>query len=495
MVARACNTDKQSFPQIVLYLGKGHKIRPAVTQTKSEDFSIDQLAESDKGLAKLANSSRGKENYSKLYRPPAPSSERVSEEVVRERAESVFLAEGQNPAISQTFIRHHSLHNSRASSQSPSDSRDRDSATPPSEISTVNLPSSCCSNSLVGSEDPYSPGRSEFSETESSFNVPVSRHYPSGTGTGTEGLVFSHDNDTLSPSSTTQANTQEEPVLSQDSGSAPHFSPREGNAAALQFSLTQSQTEEFSQLSAGSLGTSPKPQSEPVFEGEESQTRLKDIVSDEGVIEVVPQSHVNSVSESTSSSTLTGKSLESVDAPFVTLKEPLLESRPSSASSSSCSVIVVTYSNQSRQGGDRVSDIPHTPANVSYNGSYSSDENESSPGTSKVERAQINSETPKFGSETDFPDSTDLVDMAGILTVYPSPPSRISTVPHHSLNVPSMSGPDSPSFQVRGYAALGTSTLAPTYNYNACQGLYLFTVYSVCAEDLYVLLLTMKGGF
>jgi len=100
VVARTCDTDKQSFPQIVLYLGKSNKIRPAVTRTKSEDFSIDQLAESEKGLAKLANSSGRIENYSKLYKPPAPSSERVSEEVVRERAESyteVFLAEGQKP--------------------------------------------------------------------------------------------------------------------------------------------------------------------------------------------------------------------------------------------------------------------------------------------------------------------------------------------------------------------------------------------------------------
>lgn len=500
VVARTCDTDKQSFPQIVLYLGKRNKIRPAVTRTKSEDFSIDQLAESEKGLAKLANSSGRIENYSKLYKPPAPSSERVSEEVVRERAESyteVFLTEGQNPDTLQTLD--HNFHNGRASSQSPSDSRDRDSATPLSEISTVirEQASPCCSNSLLGSEDPYSPGRSEFSETESSFNVPVSRHHPTSADSGAEDLVFSHSRDTLSPSSTALAKTQEELVgvsaspstaqpsnspgvatvdstgplnfkgdsgsLSQDSGRAPCFSPQEGDAAASDCSLTNSQPEESSQLSEDSLRTSPKPQSDPVLEGEESQVQLKDIVSDRDErVESIPQSQVNSevsVSDSASTSTLTGRSLagttetfceESVDAPLVTLKEPPLESRPSSASSSSCSVIVVTYSDKSRQGGEKVSDIPHTPVYVNYNSCYNSDENEDSPGSSKVEQKQIDSETQKFELETNFPDSADLVDMAGILTAYPSPPNRITTVPHHSLNVPSLSGPDSPSFQVRG---------------------------------------------
>jgi len=346
--AHATLTSSPS-PRSFSYLGKRNKIRPAVTRTKSEDFSIDQLAESEKGLAKLANSSGRIENYSKLYKPPAPSSERVSEEVVRERAESyteVFLTEGQNPDTLQTLD--HNFHNGRASSQSPSDSRDCDSATPLSEISTIirEQASPCCSNSLLGSEDPYSPGRSEFSETESSFNVPVSRHHPTSADSGAEDLVFSHSRDTLSPSSTALAKTQEEPVgvsaspsttqpsnspgvatvdstgpldfkgdsgsLSQDSGRAPCFSPQEGDAAASDCSLTDSQPEESSQLSEDSLRTSPKPQSDPVLEGEESQVQLKDIVSDRDErVESIPQSQVNSevsVSDSASTSTLTGRS-------------------------------------------------------------------------------------------------------------------------------------------------------------------------------------------
>ena len=477
------DTEKQSVSHIVLYLGnKNHNTRPTVTESKSEDIQPTETSD------------------------PASS----EGEVVRERADSFsegVLVEEESPATPQTFLSlEHDLLNGRANSLS--DSHSRESTTSPSEVSTVVLreqpTSSRCSRSILGSESSHKSG---LSETDSVFNSPIGKHHNSDPDIEGADFVFSPDTDTLGPSSTALPESQEaardsstlppppqfsdsfsiaevngtdllpldfkgdlEP-WSQESSGACCSSPHEEDSAALHFSLTQSHPEHLSQQSTDSPTTPRKSQTDSVlksatvhtnFTVEAPRTELKrnSILAQEETVDCIlqPSSQADLKAPFTDSTSGIGRAFaeslfeEVFDSPPVALKESPLQSRPSSScscESSNSSFIVVKYSEQNVQGDNKTSDIRPPPADVSSNSSFNGDEN-----SPKAKQKQCDSEVLKNipetrSSATDRPDRTKLVDMAGILAVYPSSSNRVNMVPHHSLNVQTMTGLDSPSFQVR----------------------------------------------
>lgn len=419
--------------------------------------------------------------------------------------------EEESIAILQTFLsQEHSLLNGRENSLS--DSHSRESTTSPSEVSTVILreqpTSSRCSRSILGSESSHKSG---LSETDSVFNgSPAGKHHNSDPDIEAPDFVFSPDTDTLAPPSAALPEAQEAPTdsstlppppqfsespsiaevngtdslpldfkgdlesWSQESSSACCSSPHEEDSTALHFSLTQSHHEHLSQQSTDSPTTPRKSQTDSVlksatvhtnFTGEIPKTELKKsiILLQEETVDGSLSSPADlkvSFTDSTSGSILSGRAFaeslceEVFDSPSVTLKESPLQSRPSSTcscESSNSSSIVVKYSDQSLQEDKRTLS---PPADVSYNSSFNGDENlENSIVSLKTKQKQRNSEVLKVRPQThtDNLDRTESVDMAGILTVYPSPSNRVNMVPHHSLNVQTMTGLDSPSLQVRGW--------------------------------------------
>ena len=484
------DTEKQSISHIVLYLGnKSHNTRPTVTESKSEDIQPPETSD------------------------PASSEREVVREREDSFSEGVLVEEEESPATPQTFLSlEHGLFNGRANSLS--DSHSRESTTSPSEVSTVVLreqpTSSRCSRSILGSESSHKSG---LSETDSVFNSPVGKHHNSDPDIEAADFVFSPDTDTPAPSSTALPESQEAatdnstlpppPQLSdsfsiaevngtdllpldfkgdlepwsQESSGACYSSPHEEDSAALHFSLTQSHPEHLSQQSTDSPTTPRKSQTDSVlktatvhtnFTGETPQTELKRniILAQEETVDSVlqPSDHKVPFTDSTSSSILSGRAFaeslfeEVFDSPPVALKESPLQSRPSSScscESSNSSVIVVKYSDQNVQGDKRISDIIPPPADVSSNSSFNGDENSLVSLKAKQKRCDsevLKSRPETHNSVTDRPNRTNLGDMAGILAVYPSSSNRVNMVPHHSLNVQTMTGLDSSSFQVREWA-------------------------------------------
>ena len=482
VVTHTSDTEKQSVSHIVLYLGSKSRNTPSpVTRSKSEDI---QLTEANNSV-----SSEG--------------------EVVREQADSCtegVLVDEESLATLQTFLsQEHSLLNGRDNSLS--DSHSRESTTSPSEVSTVILreqpTSSRCSRSILGSES------SHKSETDSVFNgSPVGKHHNSDPDIETPDFVFSLDTDTPAPSSAALPEAQEAPTntstlppppqfsespsiaevngtdslpldfkgdlesWSQESSSACCSSPHEEDSTALHFSLTQSHHEHLSQQSTDSPTTPRKSQTDSVLKSATVHTNFTREIPLKTELKksiVLPQEETVdgslsspadlkvSFTDSTSGSILSGRAFaeslceEVFDSPSVTLKESPQQSRPSSTcscESSNSSSIVVKYSDQSLQEDKRTLS---PPADVSYNSSFNGDENSIVSLKTKQKRSDSEILRIKPQTHTDNLDKTESVDMAGILTVYPSPSNRVNMVPHHSLNVQTMTGLDSPSLQVRGW--------------------------------------------
>ena len=437
------------------------------------------------------------------------------------------------------------LSDSRDSLRSPS----FESITTPSEVSTVILreqsSSRCSGASYVSSEDcgGTSSIRSEFSETESSFNSPLTkRRHPS------TDFVFTHESSPFSPTVSVVADTQEPTASLQSSppqlsnpaslsvnstgllpleflhrGSdsqesdliGPYISPREADTA-FHFNLTGSQTSQsedfsseyntsaFKRLSSDSLSESSYPLVPPPAGIAGKRLGL---ISEEPERETAAGESGNSANPSrTHSGRLTNTSLSSsqlngtLNTPKPkasarteasseersdkkNLSEVLSKSLQSSTDSissvaSSSSAIVVSYCERSRQVGEEVSDISHTPASLNYTSSFSSSSrgsnqddsfDESSPEPEKRRnkyQLKLNSSNAaNFNNNSGDPEGTGYLptcpeeprtptsedNMAGILTIFPShgssPGTTRATIPHHSLHVSSSSGSDSPLSQ------------------------------------------------
>ena len=532
-------TDKQSFAQVVLYVRGSNKHHqkdsntPVCPEEREESFSLDHLAESEKNISELAHSeSQESKPFSKQSGDSGGTLIVEPQETAEEGSNSPVLL-GDLPSF---------LSDSRDSLRSPS----FESTTTSSEVSTVILreqsSSRCSGASFISSEDcgGTSSIRSEFSETESSFNSPLTkRRHPS------TDLVFTHESNPFSPTISVIADTQEEeasatslqsspPQLSNPTslpisstgllpldflrgGSnsqesdciGPYISPREEDTA-FHFNLTGSQTsqpEDFGneygpsiirRASSDSLGESSYPLAPPP--AGIAGTRLG-LISEEPEREsTVGESSISATSSKTrptkaslSSSQLSSALTAAKPNPSArseasneegsdrnNLSELLSKSLQSSTDSinsaaSSSSAIVVSYCERSRQVGEEVSDISHTPASLNYTSSFSSSSRgsnqddsfaESSPEQEKSRnrkyQLKLDSSNANFNNSgspevtggylptcPEEPRTPTLENgMAGILTIFPShsgasPGTTRATIPHHSLHVSSSTGSDS----------------------------------------------------
>ena len=447
-------TDKQSFAQIVLYLGNSNKNRKGSPlpnnilkeegrATPEEVPSIEDLTKSDRRLVEPSLEEvvipEPSQETLEGHHKRAPVNETVERCVQSEQEES------GNPSLLVDLVTTDQiLQNRRESLHS--------STTSPSEVSTViarDQASSRCSGSFVSSDREdfganSSTGRSDFSETESFFSSPLVKQSTS--------LVFTHDNplspaaflaDTQEdihgaqfspaqlsnpPETTTVDNTGLLPLefrseLGSSSQGAPYFSPRDSETA-FHFDLSQSQysqSEDFGLESVRALGkceansvfdTSPPVVAPPVGFG---GSHLGLIFEEPEITETISR-------RSQSNGTLVGRStrVESLfegNSPGGSREDSSKSgfSSTSSFDSSSCSVIVVSYPDVP-PGGESISDIPYTPTNTSYD-SCDSDEcfvnstERESPTSDLKQSFTIIEETEK---------NTDMAGRAQVLTIYPS---------------------------------------------------------------------------
>lgn len=472
-------TDRQSYPQIVLYVGgdkqkvkeeeeerlKGRVLHLGSAENRPEEpFSTDHLVESDKCIIAQVTRASERNDVPKGNQTP-PDSGSVVDQI-----EGCVIETSVESANPTPDLDHNTLQNSRESLlYSPTDSRECESATPSSEVSTViprDQSSSRCSGSLTGSED--LGGRSEFSETESQYNSPHSRRRLPSQITLTQENPFC-------PLSVAHSDTQEGPVSissqfslpqlsnppgviavdqvgllplefrselfgssSQETESVVYYSPRDGDTT-FHFSLTSSLPEDFGEFSPrvvkrysaefSSVTEHSAPVLAQISEEPEPESRQSD------------SSPRKTLKHEDASTDTTGLQLEgALDSSTVSERSSVV-----STDSSSSSAIVVSYLQKNVQSGEQISDIVHIATGVSYTNSFSSSSEDGFENpTDQLPRKKSKQSDPELqntaNSTEETNDSSEMAVRTQVLRIYPSQSS--SGVPHHSLNT---SGPDSPS--------------------------------------------------